>query len=166
VLPRAAVLAATDEGRRRRMKALATGRRNRWGRPSNPRYAWGMDLESALAECAYACWRGVFWAPTPDPDGEYGDVAGDQVRSTDYGDGHLLVYDRDPPWRRCVLLVGAYDRWRVAGWRLAGAVQIPTYLRLPDDGREPRFEDPCWAIPQADLDTDLAALRRPVIPPA
>jgi hypothetical protein len=86
-------------------------------------------------------------------------VAGDEVKSTRYPNGHLMIdLDADPALRH-VLLVGESDHWRVAGWLIAREGKRECYRRHPNDGREPAVRAPAYLVPQADLHHDLTALR-------
>jgi len=110
---------------------------------------WGMDIEAAIAELAFAKWCGVYWPGATDPDSDVGDVAGYGVRSTSRDDGCLLLHDADPDARRFVLMVGDTRDWRVAGVLEAGQGKCAQHWRADDPSRNVRA---AYFVPQGALE--------------
>jgi len=83
----------------------------------SPAESWGIHIEGAAAELAFALWRGLEWSEVA---GDHHDVEGDvahvQIRSTPYSNGRLIVHRTDPDDAPFVLLTGAAPSFTVRGW--------------------------------------------------
>ncbi len=126
----------------RHIKARQKNRVHINGRPLDP---WGVDIEGAIAELAFAKWCGVYWPGSTDPDRDDGDVLGYGVRSTTHEHGCLLLHECDADAREFVLLIGESRDWYVAGKLKASEGKRSSYWRT-DTGR------PAYFVPQAVLE--------------
>jgi len=105
---------------------------------------WATDIDGALAELAFAKWRGVYCRPSnmslKEPD-----VGKTQVRSTSHALGHLIVRPNDKKNAAQPFVLGITDapRVRFVGWKFGIDCLRDEYWREEKDG---------WWVPQADLD--------------
>jgi hypothetical protein len=137
-LQRAAFIGAS-----RRLRALRADRSmsNVSSRPGIDR--WGRDIEAVAAEMLVAKALNVYYNPGVVTDHHSGDVAGMEVRHTEYDHGCLIAYPDDPPARRIVLVVGLIPRLRIAGWASAATAAM--------DGRWRETDRPGWWLAQEHL---------------
>ena len=105
---------------------------------------WATDIDGALAEIAFAKWRGVYCRPSnmslKEPD-----VGKVQVRSTSHALGHLIVRPNDKKNAAQPFVLGITDapRVRLVGWKFGVDCMRPGYWR-EDKGS--------WWVPQADVE--------------
>ena len=113
----------------RRIDALTKNRKGNHG--FNRDDFWELDIEGMLAEAAVAKALGVVYDPRPGTlDTAWGDVApGVQVRSTKYGNGHLLVHGSDFDEHVFVLVTGAQGSYNLAGWIQAKNAKSDRYWK-------------------------------------
>jgi hypothetical protein len=127
-------------------QALALGRRDAHG--ARPEAALALHVDGARAELAFARMIGAdlaeWSAYSPGDLGAIGsDVAGWQVRSTRYREGHLVIYPRDDPDARFALVVTNGFTYRAAGWIGGRDARRPQWWRQLRDDRYP-----AWCVPQ------------------
>lgn len=108
---------------------------------------WSIEIESALAEMAYAkyknrYWSGMIW------DGKVAtaDVGKAQIRWTHHRDGHLIVYNEDTDEAPYVLVIGTAPVYTIMGWIVGTHAKNPEYWRIP-----PEVKTPAFFVPQAAL---------------
>lgn len=105
---------AAQAGMMRRLSAINAGRDDRYGRPAHD--LWGMDVEAAGAELAFAKSAGLYWQPVASNPAELpGDVGRYQVRHTHRPNGRLIVHPADPNEAVFVLVIGRLPEYRVVG---------------------------------------------------
>jgi hypothetical protein len=146
---RMAILVGTE----RRLTALMNGGRDRPG--IKPAQVWGIDIEGACAEMAFAKRMGWYWDGSVGVFHDEADVRHVNVRSTreHHHDLTIRPADRDGIY---VLVTGTFPRYWVHGWcTWPGA---PSHEARPDPERAP-----CEQVRQADL-RDLAELETGGIP--
>lgn len=154
----------------RHMRSRFEKMRSRAGHQENW-WAWHDNMEGPPPECAFAAWKNVFWCPISRNDREMADVDGYQVKGTRTGNcddpAHLILLESEvskDPGQRFVLLVGAMNRWRIAGWLTARGIRQPKYKRIPRDGGDPPLNrddgEVRYVVPEADLSRDFTELRR------
>lgn len=117
---------------------------------SRDRYrAWGIAIEGALAECAFARAFRREWSPVEGMhDTNLGDVAGFQIRGTGFVRApDLKVYRKDPNGDRYVLAVGGGRDWRFPGWLWGTDAKQDRYWREPNDGGPYPIAVPCFCVP-------------------
>ncbi len=111
------LLIAGMQGLFRRLKAIEKQRDNQ-GVPFNQ--LWESDIIGSMGEMVIAKWLDKFWSPqVGELDSETGDVAGLQVRTTGYRDGHLWMSKHDNPDHIFVLVRGdnsVKQSWWIVGW--------------------------------------------------
>ena len=111
------LLTAGMQGLFRRLKAIEKQRDNQ-GVPFNQ--LWESDIIGSMGEMVIAKWLDKFWSPqVGELDSETGDVAGLQVRTTGYRDGHLWMSKHDNPDHIFVLVRGdnsVKQSWWIVGW--------------------------------------------------
>ena len=102
-----------------------------------------INIEGALAECAWAKHLGKFWAKGETGDLDVGRV---NVRSTRWESGSLILHPEDKDDVTYYLMVGANGSYRIAGHILA------------KDGKQEKYwadkqKTGRWAyfVPQSDL---------------
>lgn len=102
---------------------------------------WGVNVEGAGAECAFAKWLGVYWdPPTALDDGT--DVAGVQVKSSTFDGAHLIIPARQGLDTPVVLVTGQLPEYVIRGWYRPDQVD-EKWLR-----DQPR---PAYWVPQGSL---------------
>lgn len=101
---------------------------------------WQKHIEGALAEMAVAKYLNIFWNGTI---GKLhpGDVGKNEVRSTHYEDGHLLLHDEDDDNARFFFVVGINGRYEIKGWIRAKDGKLKEYIKDPTKKR------PCYFVP-------------------
>lgn len=110
---------------------------------------WGIHIEGAGAEYAYAVLSGRVWTPlVVDPTGQRrhslpGDVENFEVRHTDRDGGGLILHPSDPPDRWFVLVTGRMPRYTVRGQMQASVGQKGEWW----NDRKMR-RNPCYLVPQ------------------
>lgn len=127
-------------GLHRRLRQLMKGR----AKPGIGRgEVWGMDIEAACAELAFAKEAGLYWGGSVDTFKLEGDVVGYEVRRAARETDSLIIRPGDHKDRVYVLMIGTAPEFRCAGW-IAG-----------DDAMEPEFwrdtEPGAWFVPQESL---------------
>lgn len=113
------VYRAAQLGARRNIKAHERGRRSLFA-PEHDPDLWLAHIGGMIGEFAVAKWLGIIdtWtAETERPDTKVGDVAGLQVRYSVHHGARLVIYAKDPPDHRYMLVTG----------------------RLPEDGATPTY---------------------------
>jgi hypothetical protein len=125
---------------------LVASRKQGFPDSSNPNTAvkldWKTDFEGAAAEMAYAKYRNVYYDPTVNTF-KAPDVAGDQVRSTTYKMGRLIVRGKDVNEERYILVVCSAPTYRMAGWIWTSEAKKSEWFR-PEDETGPS----AWWVPQ------------------
>jgi hypothetical protein len=105
---------------------------------------WANDIEGAMGEMALAKFLGVYWTENSAPQAP--DVGeNDEVRTTEYVNGHLLLHKCDHDDRRYWLLTGVNGKYVVRGW---------LFGREKDDDPDwwrGEIDRPCYYVPQDDL---------------
>lgn len=105
---------------------------------------WSVDINGAIAECAFAKQHGLYWGPSVNTF-KLPDVGADwQVRGTTLAHGGLPIRPGDnPDHRYALVIINVGDLiCRVAGWIMGGdAMQRE---RRPADSKGPAW----WLIPQ------------------
>jgi hypothetical protein len=105
------------QGVLRRVNAIMHDRRdNVSGELPNEREfdGWGVDIEGALGEMAFAKYRDTYWSGAADF--REGDVGDTEVRTTKHRGGSLLLYPTSENDKRFALMIGSIGVYRVAGW--------------------------------------------------
>ncbi len=126
---------------------------SRYGRPTLDR--WSRDIGGALAECAFAKWKGIYWDPGMHfrPEGKRGDVGANGVRSTDRADGGLIVQPDDfgdiPYW---LVLTNALPTLVIVGWLPGVEAKRREWFRSLTPGRPPVYCVPQSALLPPELD--------------
>lgn len=147
-LTHAELMVALQVGGMRRLKGIQNGaRKNLHAKKSD----WQTDVDGAAAEIAVAKYLGVYWSCHIDTF-KAPDVAGFQVRSTLYRDGHLIVRPNDPDGDIFVLVTGEAPRYCLAGALRGGDAKREEFVYQSEG------EADCWRVPQHRLE-DLPAPR-------
>lgn len=102
---------------------------------------WLDNIEGAMAELAYARWRGVEWPASINTFSKYGDVGGEEIRWTKYECGHLPLQPHDKPNRFYWLVTGEGGYYKIRG-RIQGAWGITA--EFWDETQR----HPCYMVPQ------------------
>ena len=135
------VMRAAELGCRRYIESRFSEREQVYGK-ARP---WVDNIEGALAEEAFGKATGL-WIDPNLKRFALADVGEWHVRSTSYEDGHLMLYPKETEGK-FVLMVGAMQNWRVAGWIDAQDARQEKYYRtIKHDRPGKRY----W-VPQSDL---------------
>lgn len=97
---------------------------------------WKLQIEGAMSEYALAKHLNVHWEGVGFPDAD--DVGKEDVRVTEYDDGHLILHPRDKDKKNYWLLTGKNGQYTVRGFILGKDGKNDKYWRkriLPD-GRD------------------------------
>lgn len=130
-------------GTRRNDESFRDGRKQAHGHSSD----WQKSLEShilgAFGELAYAKCKGVTWAATV---GTFKapDVDGDQVRTTPYFSGHLLLHKEDSETEPYILVICRAPTFIISGW-------LWGYEAKKDCWWNDKIDRPCYWVPQSAL---------------
>jgi hypothetical protein len=129
-------------GAERMIGSLLNGNRPRPG--IKPEIAWGINIEGAGAEMAFAKAMGWYWDGSVGVFHDQADVRHVHVRSTPWPQGKLIIRpERDVPGVYA-LVTGTFPRYAVRGWaRWPGC---PASEAAPDPGQPPAL-----FVRQADL---------------
>lgn len=119
---------------------LQGGPRLPYGRPELDQ--WGVDVQGAAGEMAFAKGFNLFWSGAL---GRWGvaDVDRFQVRTTVHQ--CLVLHDEDTDDQVFVLVRGAPPRYELVGWTLAGDGKANREKEDRGSGR------PCYYVPPRDL---------------
>lgn len=105
------------------------------------------QVESSITEYAAAHflhrnWPGDYWSKKKTVD-----IPPDiEVRWTKHANGHLLIYEKDPPEFKVVLVTGKLPEYFIHGYTtVEEGKKAGAYGRLRDD------RPPCWKVPRAAL---------------
>jgi hypothetical protein len=106
---------------------------------------WAMDIDGALAEQAFAKYRGVYWNCS---NGTFKapDVEKYQTRSTSHRNGHLIVRPNDEGNEVFVLIITKAPKFYIRGWMTTAEAKQDKY-----------WHDDSWWVPQTDVH-DIASL--------
>lgn len=135
---------AASVGVERHIKAMAAGRKNAHGLSDNADL-WGIHIEGAAAEFAFAKALHLSWDRSTDPDKFKGDVEGYQVRLGRGDAYHLVVRKNDPDEHIFVLVTGRCPNFNVVGWIRAIEGKNPAFW-TSKGGRAPQFYVPQSAL--------------------
>lgn len=113
---------------------------------ANEKFGWHSDIEGACAEMAFAKATGMYWGGTVNTF-KLPDVAGIQIRHTEYDNGHLIVREDDKDDEMFVLVTGKAPHFTVRGCLLGADAKRPEYFR--GEGY------PAWFVPQSALEPYL-----------
>lgn len=97
---------------------------------------WKLQIEGAMSEYALAKYLNVHWEGVGFPDAD--DVGKEDVRVTEYDDGHLILHPRDKDHKNYWLLTGKNGQYTVRGFIKGKEGKSDKYWRkriLPD-GRD------------------------------
>lgn len=113
---------------------------------------WGYHIGGAMGEMAVAKWLNVFWSGklgilTP------GDVGDFEVRTRALHWHDLIIYEKDLPESKYILVTGHKFVYTIRGWLYGHEGQKKEYWKDPGTGRENFF------IPQEKL-RDINTLRK------
>jgi hypothetical protein len=137
------VFQAACAGSMRRIDALKYGRVHRYGEPSLN--FWGVDIEGAAAEMAFAKLANTYWhSIARRPEELPGDVGTMQVRCTQREDGCLILHPEDDDDACFYLLTGQIPTFTVRGWIFGADGKRQEFWRT-DTGR------PAYFVPQSVL---------------
>lgn len=143
-------LEAARRGAARKLRALALGRRHRWGYDGTDN--WTAHIEAVGSEMAVAKLLGRYYVDTADPDYD-GDVGARlQVRHTTRSTGRLIVHPTDPDDHFYVLVTGELPAYDIHGGMYARDCKREEWWTDPGTGR------PAFFVPQ----DALRPLRQPV----
>ena len=126
------------------LEDLKEGKKSNTGETN--RDAWHRKIEGALAECAFAKAKNLYWnkGVWPNPDvGEF------EVRSTPYDYGYLRIKPEDDDNRKFYLLTGIDGEYTIRGWLYAKDGKKEKYWKSIKEGRPPQF-----FVPQSELNHD------------
>jgi len=135
------VALAAQIGSRRFIESTFSGRKQYVGDSDG----WNNNIEGCLAEVALAKHLNAWFDPNLMKFGE-ADVLDWHVRSTHYENGHLYIAQHEMEGKY-ILMIGKFNKWRVAGWIDATDARQPEYLRTMRDDRKVE----CYWIPQNKL---------------
>jgi len=122
----------------------ATGKASRRPEHYEEERTWDQEIESSLAEIAVCSFSDHYWTGSRF-DGTSGTDAGSmQVRWTRHPNGHLIVYEEDPPNAYYVLVVGRSPVFQIVGWIKGVDARKPIYWRTS-------ALCPSWWVPQEAL---------------
>lgn len=131
-----------EVGTERRISSLLAGGRDRPG--IDPAAVWGIDVEGAGAELAFAKVMGWYWDGAVGTFHHRADVRHVHVRSSPAHHHRLIIRPNLDVPGIYVLVTGMVPRYRVHGWaRWPGC---PTTEQTPDPRR-----GPCLLVEQIDL---------------
>ena len=110
---------------------------------TDKRSDWAWDVEGVLAEMAFAKWLNVYYTPK-NLDGKRPDVAGNQVRSTAYAQGHMYFRpnDKENAHQRFVLAVTHRNAVFLIGWLMGVECMKDEFWEEADDA---------WCVTQGAL---------------
>jgi len=116
--------------------------KNNYGAPEER--DWQFHVDGAMGEMALAKYLNRFYAGR----GERGapDVGDDEVRTTHYSSGHLVLHPRDPPDRRAWLLTGLNGKYMVRGWIMIREGQQQRFWGVKKAKDRPAFWVPQEAL--------------------
>lgn len=117
---------------------------------------WGVHVEGAAGELAFATAHGLPWIDVADDFSTLpGDVGPFQVRTTARMNGSLIVHERDPDDAPFVLVTGRVPRFVLRGWLYGREAKDSRWWRT-DTGR------PAYFVPQSALRPIPAKAMEPV----
>lgn len=123
-------------GAQRKLRALARGRRHRYG--YNGADNWTANIEAAGAEATVAKYLDRYWSDSAEPDAS-GDVGTDEVRWTPTPDRRLIVHPTDRDDARIWLVTGELPRFTIHGWISGADAKNPAYWDDPTGRGRPAF---------------------------
>jgi hypothetical protein len=115
----------------------------------------GRDVTGALGELAVAKLHHIYWNPTADEFGRRPDVAGFEVRSTTWPNGHLEVFPSDDDDAKCCLCIVRFPIVRIRGWIRAGNAKRPEWFLDETDRRLRKGSQPQYWVPQEALNQEV-----------
>ena len=110
---------------------------NSWGKSkcgaiSNP---WAIHIEGAAAECAVSKALNLYWNIGGKSNKYAGAVGGHEVRYTHRDSGGLVVYAKNDPARKYILVTGTAPEYIIRGWISGHDAQRAEYwqtsLKIP-----------------------------------
>ncbi len=106
-----------------------------YGYAGNQSFNVAVDVLGDLGEIAVARFLGVeSRSPNDGPDYD-GDLSnGDEVRTTGWPHGHLIIHPEDPDDRVFWLVLADPPRFEIAGWCLGADGKRPEFRRSPRSG--------------------------------
>ena len=146
ILNREEGLAAAERGADQQISTFEEGRQwDHGGRSKRSlRLRWADSIHGAMAEAAMS--KLLDLPVTPGEKGKitYGDIGGFiEIRSTEWKNGNLIIYERDPVDVPFILVVGHYPRFKAVGFVINNDI---------DDKWWRSDKDPAsWWIPQSAL---------------
>jgi hypothetical protein len=144
VLSNTQIMMAAQAGVLRHLQFLKRNARPMYGLDVNT--DWKLQIEGALSEYALAKHLGVHWEGVGYPDAD--DVGKEDVRATEYDDGHLILHHRDKDNKNYWLLTGKNGHYKVRGFILGKNGKQQKYWQK----REVKGRDrSAFFIPQSDL---------------
>jgi len=150
VLSAAEIIHGAQAGVMRRVNNIKNNRHQKYGADAYD--AWTMDIEGALGEMALAKYLGVYWEGYGIKAGS--DVSGDDVRTTKYSNGRLIMHPDDHDDRRYWLVTGQSGTYNIRGWIMGYDGKHSDYWEDPQGGRAAYF------VPQSRLYKKPPALGR------
>jgi len=135
------VALAAQIGSRRFIESKFSDRKEKIGASDG----WNNNIEGCLAEVALAKHLNAWFDPNLMKFGE-ADVLDWHVRSTHHENGHLYMAEYEKTGKY-ILMIGKFNKWRIAGWCNAEEVRKPEYFRTMREDRKV----PCYWIPQNEL---------------
>ena len=135
------VALAAQIGSRRFIESKFSDRKEKIGASDG----WNNNIEGCLAEVALAKHLNAWFDPNLMKFGE-ADVLDWHVRSTHHEKGHLYIAEYEKTGKY-ILMIGKFNKWRIAGWCHAEEVRQPIFFGTMREDRKV----PCYWIPQNEL---------------
>lgn len=136
-----------DAGVQRQVENLTLGRKPAHG--AGDRNDWQIHIEGACKERALAKHLGLpFKGKGVIGEPDVGDIH--DVRSTEYDNGHLIIYDSDPDERMFWLVTGRNGQYKIHGWILCKDAKQEKFWN-------PTARDPSFWVPQHALNSGYPA---------
>jgi hypothetical protein len=132
-------------GVNRHLQFLIRNAKPQYGLAENTR--WELQIEGALSEFALSKFLDKHWDGVGKAGGD--DLGDEEVRTTKYHNGHLILHPRDKDEKRYWLVTGENGKYVIRGFMYAKeGKQNKYWVKIIEaDGRDRS----CFKIPQSDL---------------
>lgn len=117
---------AANVGLRRQLEALRSGLKDCHGFEGD---GWGVHIEGAMGEMAFAKASGMFWDGSVNTFRIQGDVGRVEVRTRSQHQYELIVRDNDKDDSYYVLVTGKYGEYQIRGYIVGAKAKKPRWSR-------------------------------------
>lgn len=144
------IMMVAQAGIIRHLQFLKRNARPMYGLDANTK--WELQIEGALGEYALAKCLGKHWEGVGVAGGD--DLGEEEVRMTEYSDGHLILHPADKDEKRYWLITGKNGKYIVRGFIYAKDGKLDKYWQNIIDQKG--NDRSCYKVPQKDLQNPSA----------